>query len=155
MKRSPVSIYAPSGMAIADLGFTTQNGTVVRSPNSSYSTAQGADLALTRVLGITPVSVTIPITNFGEGSICFAGITFTPTANTGGGTVTSTFNGVATSSTTRVCIPKGQTINLVLTYTGSDGTLRGTYDFLDASPGLNTRMPFSIASFRAVITTTP
>lgn len=154
MKRSPVSIYAPSGRAIADLGFTVQNGTVVRSPNASYSAAQGGDLTLTRAASITPVSVTIPITNFGEGSICFAGINFTATANTGGGTITSTFNGVPVSSTTRICIPKGQTINLVFTYTGGDGNIRGSYDFLDPSPVLNTRLPFSVGSFRAVITTT-
>ena len=153
MKRSPVSIYAPSGMAIADLGFTVQNGTVVRSPNSSYSAAQGGDLTLSRVSSITPVSVTIPITNFGEGNICFAGIAFSVSANSGGGTITSTFNGVATSSTTRICIPKGQTRNLVFTYTGGDGNRRGSYDFLDASPGLNTRLPFSINSFRVVVTT--
>ena len=149
-----IRAFAPTGMPMGDLGFTTANNSVGRCPANNYTTVNGgSSVIVPRALVTDPGILTVPITNYGAGSVCWQGMTWTVTANTGNGTGVVTVNGVAISANTRYCLAPGATMNVVITYTGADGQYRGNITFGTIDTLENTRVPFDIGSIRMDMST--
>jgi hypothetical protein len=144
-----IKAFARTGMPMGDLGFTANNGNIGRCPQNNYFTVNGnSAVAITRSLVTDPAVLTVPITNYGAGSVCWQGMTWTVTANTGNGTGVITLNGVAINANTRYCLAPGATMNIVITYQGADGQYRGNLTFGNIDALENTRVPFDISTIR-------
>ena len=133
-----------AGMPMSDLGFLAMGATTYcRSPFNNYNVAFGTtDLA--REFSGNPVSLTITVTNFGDGVAILDNPTFTVIGIPTGGNVTLT-------PATKQTLGKNQSTVYTLTYTGNDGLVRGTLSFSPTT--FNTINPYSIFNIRCQITT--
>lgn len=144
MNRNGFRRHTGAGSPIADMSFTTQNGTVVRSPMNGYNAGQGGQIALTRASELDPVTLTIPITNHGVGPFQYSSLVLYNLSNV-------STSGLQLSSIP-LAIAAGKTANLVITYTGIDEPdVRFSIEFTGSKN--NTRHPFNISNIRVAVTT--
>lgn len=147
--------HAAAGMPIADVYFTTNNGTVVKAPLSDYAQAEGGNVTLDRGANFIPVTLAIAVTNEGSGPLVCTGLQWTPVATPAGGIISLSYNGINhLNNSVRFAIPPRTTQSVEITYSGTaDGIIRGDLTLLGVTPAKNTRVPFTIDNIRITVNT--
>ena len=147
---SAIKPFTSGGLPTADMGFTTNNGAIVRSPLRNYGTAQGVGnyIELSRQTEV-PVVISITVTNYGTGPFFFNSISLNNIVNLGAtGAIQLSDNDLLLRS-----IPANTTKTLSINYFGGDLVTAGRFELVFVGSRNNTRIPFDIINILFTVTT--
>ena len=132
------------GYPVSVMKYTTNNTLTVGETPNYYALNGNTIYVVTREYTVNPGTITIPLTNLGDGRFSFSHVTAIKH---------SVGNTITTNATSWVDISRNSTKNLVLTIAGAD-FVDEVIEVRFVNGANNNRLPFEILNIRVTLSTT-